>query len=390
MPSVHKRKGSPYWWAAYYRPDGRRAFRSTKQTNRAKAQKICHEYADAADLGKQGRLSEKQARRVIAHIYHIANADALRTPSVKKYLEDWLAAKRLTLAPGSLPEYANAVTGFLEHLGARTARSIDAVTTADVTSYRAARAATVAGATVNKTLKILKGAWAAAAREGIVRENVFGMVAMVRSKKSERRAFTLPELRRILEKASPEWRGIILTGLYTGQRLGDVARLTWQSLDLDTGELRLTTGKTGRNMIIPIAQPLLEYFIQLPATDDPTAPLFPKAAATPGATLSNRFTDLLNDVGLIEKPETHNSTGKGRSASRRVGGLSFHCIRHTATSLLKNAGVSDVIAREIIGHSSEAVSRAYTHIETSTLRTAIEKLPDITAVSTKKTGDQKR
>lgn len=384
MPSIHRRKGSPYWWAAYYLPDGRRAFRSTKQRNRTNAQKVCHEYADAAEKGKQGRLSEKQARSVIAHIYHIANADPLRNPSVKKYLDDWMAAKRLTLAPGSLPEYENAIKGFLEHLGARASRSVDAVTTADVSSYRAARAAEVAGATVNKTLKILKGAWAAAVREGIARENVFGMVAMVRSKKSERRAFTLPELRRILEKASPEWRGMILTGLYTGQRLGDVARLTWQSLDLATGELRLTTGKTGRSMVIPIARPLLEYFMQLPAADDPAAPLFPKAAATPGQTLSNKFTDLLNDVGLIEKSKLHEKTGKGHDAPRRVGGLSFHCLRHTATSLLKNAGVSDVVAREIIGHSSEAVSRAYTHIETDTLRAAIAKLPDVTAGTPKR------
>ncbi len=73
----------------------------------------------------------------------------------------------------------------------------------------------------------------------------------------------------------------------------------------------------------------------------------------------------------------HESTGKGRRAKREMGGLSFHCLRHTATSLLKNAGVSDVIAREIIGHDSEAVSRAYTHIETSALRSALDKLPNV-------------
>jgi hypothetical protein len=31
--------------------------------------------------------------------------------------------------------------------------------------------------------------------------------------------------------------------------------------------------------------------------------------------------------------------------------------------LLKNAGVSDAAARDIIGHESEAVSRNYTHID---------------------------
>jgi len=59
--------------------------------------------------------------------------------------------------------------------------------------------------------------------------------------------------------------------------------------------------------------------------------------------------------------------------------LGFHALRHTATSLLKNAGASDVIAREIIGHDSKAVSRVYTHLDKSALADAMQKLPDITA-----------
>jgi integrase len=53
-------------------------------------------------------------------------------------------------------------------------------------------------------------------------------------------------------------------------------------------------------------------------------------------------------------------------------------LRHTATSLLKNAGVSDVIARDIIGHDSAAVSANYTHIDQETKRVALDKLPDVT------------
>jgi integrase len=71
------------------------------------------------------------------------------------------------------------------------------------------------------------------------------------------------------------------------------------------------------------------------------------------------------------------STKKGRATRRRQSPLTFHSLRHTAVSLLKNAGVSDVIARDIIGHESEAVSRQYTHIDSETKRTALDKLPDI-------------
>ena len=44
---------------------------------------------------------------------------------------------------------------------------------------------------------------------------------------------------------------------------------------------------------------------------------------------------------------------------------------------IKNAGVSDVVARDIIGHDSAAVSRVYTHIDTETKRKAVDMMPDI-------------
>jgi hypothetical protein len=42
---------------------------------------------------------------------------------------------------------------------------------------------------------------------------------------------------------------------------------------------------------------------------------------------------------------------------------------HTRTQI-KNAEVSDVVARDVIGHDSEAISRNYTHIEMETKRKA--------------------
>ena len=71
------------------------------------------------------------------------------------------------------------------------------------------------------------------------------------------------------------------------------------------------------------------------------------------------------------------ATGKGRNAARTSYGLGYHSLRHTAT-IFKQAGASDVVAREIIGHETAAVSRTYSHIDTETLRVAIDRLPDIT------------
>jgi site-specific recombinase XerD len=48
-------------------------------------------------------------------------------------------------------------------------------------------------------------------------------------------------------------------------------------------------------------------------------------------------------------------------------------------TFLKAAGVSDAVAQAIAGHSSSAVSKIYTHLDTDTLRGAVDKLPDVTS-----------
>ena len=85
-------------------------------------------------------------------------------------------------------------------------------------------------------------------------------------------------------------------------------------------------------------------------------------------------------AGLVQSRGDHQKKeGKeGRSARRQLSPISFHALRHTATSLLKNAGVSDVVTRDIVGHESAAISRNYTHIEADTKRAALDKLPDVT------------
>jgi integrase len=64
--------------------------------------------------------------------------------------------------------------------------------------------------------------------------------------------------------------------------------------------------------------------------------------------------------------------------AREASEISFHSLRHSAVTMLKAAGVSDFMAREIVGHESAAVSRQYTHLTTDDKRAAMRRLPDVT------------
>jgi integrase len=66
----------------------------------------------------------------------------------------------------------------------------------------------------------------------------------------------------------------------------------------------------------------------------------------------------MEEAGLVTaRKANHAGTGKGRTTKREVSELSFHSLRHSAVTFLKASGASDVLAREIVGHDSAAVSR---------------------------------
>jgi integrase len=65
--------------------------------------------------------------------------------------------------------------------------------------------------------------------------------------------------------------------LYTGQRLSDLASLTWSQIDLDRDEIRIKTRKTSKALLIPIATPLREHLLSQATSDNPRNPVHPRA-----------------------------------------------------------------------------------------------------------------
>jgi len=381
MASVHKRKKSPFWFGAIYLPDGRRTLRSTKQRNKTKAMEVALEWVKASRMAKEQRLTDIQARRIIGDIHAISNRETLIQYTAAAFIKAWLENKLPSISGSSVAAYEKTSAEFIKHLGSRGKLPVEAITAKDVLSFRTELSKRVSAGTVNQKLLILRGCWSWGARLSLVTENPFKMVEMATGEATERRAFTVAELKELLKVCDAEWRGMVLLGFYTGQRLGDLATLTWRQVDFEQREIKLKTQKTKRRQIIPMAIPLSDYLLTLPSSDDPDSAVMPGISATATNTLSRQFGELLKNAGLVHRETTHRKRGTGRDARRVQSEITFHSLRHTATTLLKSAGVSDAITREIIGHESTAVSRGYTHIETSTLRKAVDSLGDVLKVT---------
>jgi integrase len=390
MASIHKQPGKPYWFCAYsiWNPEthrNKRVFRSTKTSDRKQALEICRTWHKATLKARNGKLSVDAAREVIARgvsdVFTVSNVEALESHTIKSWSETWLEAKRIEAEQSTHERYRLIVERFIEFLGAKANRDLSTLTASDIMRFRDREAKERARATANLSLRVLRVCFGEAVRQELLTINPALRVKFLKTgDKSARRAFTLSEIKRILKVCGDdaEWRGLVLFGLYLGQRLGDLARLTWRAVNFETGEIAFTAKKTGRRIVLPLLQPLADYLASLPASDNPDAYIFPRAASvTRTGTLSGHFRDILVAAGLVQ-PRSHEATGKGRSQAREASEISFHSLRHSAVTMLKASGLSDVFAREIVGHESAAVSRQYTHLTTDDLRNAMQRLPDVT------------
>jgi integrase len=387
MASLRRFPRSPYWYACFLGSDGRQKQCSTKEIEKRRAQKIAERYEEAARLGRLGLLTAKQARKVIGEVFEISNREILPSDSIRGFFERWIATVEVTRGHKTHVRYAGIIREFLRWLGPAGEALLPHLSSSTIAKFRDYLAKKHSAATVNVALACVQTALQRAFDDNLLDVNEATRVQRLPDlpdKPQGRRPFTDEELRAILKVADQEWRGMTLCSLYHGLRLGDVAVLRWPNVFLESRELRFKSEKTGREMVIPIAEPFYRYLLEI-AGDDPRGPLFPKAFALrqrkiPTSALSNQFYRLMTEAGVVKKrTNKKKKEGPGRSGRRQTGGLGFHCLRHTATTLLKRAGASDVVAREIIGHETAAVSRTYSHIDTATLRSAIDKMPDLTA-----------
>jgi len=367
MASIRKRRNSPYWTACFTLSDGTRKQTTTKTRNRTEAMQI----AIAAENAARGSGIERQVRAIFDGLLSNIGVTQKTSISVGEFCAQWLASKKNELSPSSIKAYSHRLKSFVSFVG--ETKSLDSIDPSNIIAFR--DSLTLASGTTNLALKIISTALKDAWVQGLIKENPASKVRRVKNKKEKisRRAFTPEEIQKILAASSGEWTGIILFGLFTGQRLSDIANARMDDIDPNKEWWNLCTKKTGRKQSCPLTQeprsilpPMNKGFI------------FPKAAksfssASGAGTLSNQFRRILEQSGLVERRD-HKKHKEGRGTEREICEISFHSLRHTTTSILKTMGVPEAIVMEIVGHESKAINRAYTHIPQDSLREAISKI----------------
>lgn len=369
MASVRQRKGSKFWWACITLPDKRRKQFSTGLED----EKEAHAAAIAAERAFN-KLHENphQLRAALDRLAedYVPPGDA----DPAKWILAWALARKNECEVSTWETYSNTAKEAAAWFVENRITSFTQVTTEKLTLLRDHWRLSNAAITTNRKIKHLRIAFKVAVSRKLLPTNPATDVVKLVETATKRRDYRPHELDILIPSLTGEWRAAFLMGLNTGgQRLNDIAVLKQSQVDVATRTVTFFAKKTGKLVSLPLLQITIDALNDLPSTDNADAPVFPQIAALANSTRSNQFRAILAKVGLA--PKVPRRKDRVKKPFRDTNELSFHSVRHTATSMLKQAGVSDGTVRAIVGHESVAMSKVYTHFDMETMRAALEKLP---------------
>jgi integrase len=168
------------------------------------------------------------------------------------------------------------------------------------------------------------------------------------------RVLSPDEEKKLLSAATPSIQDIIVFGLNTGLRIGEILSLPWKSVNLENNLLTVFAPKTQKTREIPInkeARRILEYW----ALGRKNESVFYNHET------GKPFVDL--DAGL-------------ELACKKAGieGITWHKLRHTFTTRLLEQGADLATVQQLLGHSTVTVTMRYAHPNLGSKRDAVAKL----------------
>lgn len=372
MAGVIERNGS--WTAIMRTLDGREVRKSTKI-------RVLPSVLAPGESARTAKVrTKREAQLVAAEMEKNLNGEQPNTPlveslvgekshsllgenscslTVKAFLTSWLQSRANHI--GAISRDGKAIKQFLNFLK-QDNLLMSRVTVHHARSFMEQEMERVASGTVKRYLESLTCAFTRAVDGRVIPSNPFKGVrpsARERNDKQERAAFSTEEVKQLLKILPDEWPDMIRVCLYTGgQRLGDVAKMSWEQINLEDAILRMKPQKSGKNMTKPIIEPLHRLFLER-KEHAVNKFVFPVAAMrhaqgnNTSSKLSLEFTDLLEKHGFISERE------KLKGDRRKLAEKSFHSLRATAVTVLRLAGVSADLCRLIVGHDSEDIERVY-------------------------------
>lgn len=229
-------------------------------------------------------------------------------------------------------------------------RLVATITADDVAGWRDELAEGHETATVNRHLAVLRSALRLAAARGHAHQDPLSGIRLERERNARNRICSPDEYAAIREAAVDDTRAVVTVGYWIGMRLGEIAGLTRERLDLRAGTIRLAAADTKEGQIKTLALPraVVDELKTLPVRTDG------RVFAYDSDAYSKRFAALCRECEIAD--------------------LRFHDLRHTAATNMRRAGLDLMTIAAFTGHKTLAMLKRYQHVSVDDLRDAMSRV----------------
>lgn len=152
-----------------------------------------------------------------------------------------------------------------------------------------------------------------------------------------------------LAKRSRDVHNMALLSIHSGLRAGEIFSLDWQHVDLTNRQITLTSTKSGHSRVVSMTGDVARMF-ESRTKGIGSQLVFPSKRGRIHKRIPKTFERVVNELGL------------NAGITDRLRKAVFHTCRHTCASWLVQSGVPLYQVKEIMGHSTIAITERYAHL----------------------------
>ena len=346
--------------------------------------------ADQAEALRAMTARAEAAADTAAKLYDEAHPPLTLAAAWPAYLESERRPRRA--GPRTLADYEGNLAMFTDWMGQHKpeAAALRDVTPEDAAAFiRHHEKAGLSGNRINKLIGFLRTFFKALEKPGRLAANPFAEIARREHDTNTKRAFTIEELKRIIETATGEMKTLFMLGTFTGLRLGDAATLRWDETDLAREIITRIPRKTARKrvpVILGIPSYMGEHLAGLPRRGPFIMPEVARRYEKDRSNLCRDIQAHLQCCGIeTVLPGTGIQTVIGKdgkpvekhTGKRAVVVAGFHSLRHSFVSLHAAAGTPQAVMQKLAGHNNPRMTELYTHLDADNARKNAAALPPI-------------
>jgi integrase len=331
---------SPQWWMDGM-VEGRQVCRPTGVTNKRAAQQIYDIWRAEIAHGRFNLLK--------------------KAPKLMEWSEKYL---KTVDHPNTRKRYESSKENLVSFFG--DGAQLDHLSTARIEQFKQQRRmAGVKGSTINRDLRFLAQILKQAERERYLARSPFDLTKFFLNESRDRRKphiLSWEEQEKLLAVASPRLRVLIIVGVETGMRTGEMLKLQWKDIDFLNDVLQVGRSKTLAGIrAVPISAQC-------------------KAELLRWRNLIGSFSEWVFPNFTNRRHPLQKGGRKAWANALKRAGLTFfpiYYLRHTFASRLTSAGVSPLTIAQMLGHSSTQIVPRYAQVLDQNRLDAMKKLEEL-------------